>query len=225
MGKQGKMKEAYQEAVMKSESSVNLKKEEIQVCDTKTIKERFEKGEVTQETIKDGKDEEDQEVFKREISKKSRSLFLQLDANASKPPQMSPVSPPKLEVKKAREGSTPERELYHDPDIVRAEEVIEDSIIAKETHTATKMLNKFRQMEENMSKEPTPQGPKPLKRFTPPPEPTREEESSGEEGSETDDEVEEVDHTKAPDEDLIEAQKAARAKLRALAFYWHLVQK
>lgn len=57
------MKEAYQEAVMKSESSVNLKKEEIKVCDTKTIKERFEKGEIVQEDVKDGKEEEEQEVY------------------------------------------------------------------------------------------------------------------------------------------------------------------
>ncbi|XP_044764108.1 uncharacterized protein LOC123320762 isoform X3 [Coccinella septempunctata] len=274
MGKQGKMKEAYQEAVMKSESTVNMKKEEIKVCDTKTIKERFEKGEIVQEGVREGKDEEEQEVYESEISKKSRSLFLQLDANASKAPQLSAVTP-KLEVRKAREafilksasqdtvkcteqiddvtvetadiqqrfkffetyrepekerkqfritppregqvkGSTPERELYHDPDIVRADEVIEDSVIAKETHTATKMLNKFRQMEENMSKEPQPQGLKPLKRFTPPPEPAREDRSSEEEGSESEeeeeDELDQIHSQKLEDEDLIEAKKAARAK-------------
>ncbi|XP_045466975.1 uncharacterized protein LOC123675614 isoform X5 [Harmonia axyridis] len=273
MGKQGKMKEAYQEAVMKSESSVNLKKEDIQVCDTKTIKERFEKGEIVQEA-KDEKDEEELEIYESEISKKSRSLFLELDANASKAPQLTTAAP-KLEIKKAREayiqksasqdtvkcteqiddvtvqtadiqqrfkffetyrepekqrkqfritppregqvkGSTPERELYHDPDIVRADEVIEDSVIAKETHTATKMLNKFRQMEENMSKEPVPQGPKPLKRFTPPPEPSREDKSSEEEGSESEeeevDELDQINSQKVEDEDLIEAKKAARAK-------------
>ena len=53
---------------------------------------------------------------------------------------------------------TPEREIYRDPDVVRAEEIIDDSKIAKESHTASKMLNKFRQMEENMSREPEPAG-------------------------------------------------------------------
>ena len=48
--------------------------------------------------------------------------------------------------------------MYRDPEIVRAEELVEDSVIAKETHTATKMLNKFRQMEENLSREPQPTG-------------------------------------------------------------------
>ncbi|KAK9892403.1 hypothetical protein WA026_019853 [Henosepilachna vigintioctopunctata] len=280
MGKQGRMKEAYQEAVMKSETSVTSKIEEIKACDTKTIKERFETGKLVQETTRGGREEDDQEVFESEISKQSRSLFLQLDANASKAPQISPVSPPKLENKKAREayiqksssqdtvkcseyidevtvqtadiqqrfkffetyrepekqrktfritppregqvkGSTPEREMYHDPNIVRSEEVSEDSVIAKETHTATKMLNKFRQMEENLTKESAPLGPKPLKSFTPPPEPPREE-SSTEDGSESEEEeLDEFDHTKVPDEDLIEAQKAARAKqLRAKFEKW-----
>lgn len=122
-GKQEKMKEAYQQAVMESESSSNLRKnvsEKIEVCDTKSIKERFEKGEVANERLdRDGRNEEE-EVYESgklkkivqkffivsgftEMSKKSRSMFLELDASASKPPQISPVTPPKLEVKKARE--------------------------------------------------------------------------------------------------------------------------
>lgn len=284
MGKQGKMKEAYQQAVMESESCVNIRKsEKIESCDTKSLKERFEKGELTHDKNEKNKDDEDMEVFESEISKKSRSLFLELDANASKPPQISPVTPPKLEVKKAREAylaksasqdtiksselvddvtvktadiqqrfkffetyrepekkrkefritppregqvkaDTPEREIYRDPDIVRAEEYIEDSEIAKETHTATKMLNKFRQLEENLSKETVPAGPKPLKRFTPPPEPARPESNSeDDEGSEEEsyeEEDDELDNSKIPD-DLIEAQKAARAKqLRAKFERW-----
>ncbi|XP_018571199.1 xin actin-binding repeat-containing protein 2 isoform X3 [Anoplophora glabripennis] len=274
MGKQGKMKEAYQQAIIQSESSANLNKpEKIESCDTKSLKERFEKGELFNEReTKTG--EEEEEVYQSEISKKSRSLFLELDANASKPPQISPVIPQKLDVKKAREAylaktssedtvkssevmedvvevktadiqerfkffetykepekqrkqfritpprdpsqvktETPEREIYHDPEVVRADDVyVDDSVIAKSTHTASKMLNKFRQMEENLSREPEPAGPKPLKRFTPPPEPVRQESSSEEEsGSEEESEEDQVDNQRLP-EDLLEAQKAARAK-------------
>lgn len=67
---------------------------------------------------------------------------------------------------------------------------------------------------------------KPLKRFTPPLEPARSESNSeGESGSEEDTEEEEpsdeLDHSKLQDEDLIEAQKAARAKqLRAKFERW-----
>lgn len=114
-----------------------------------------------------------------------------------------------------------------DPNVVRSEEFIEDSVVAKQQHTATKMLNKFRQMEEELQKgEQVPQGPKPLKRFTPPPEPPRPETSSGEEEGEeedgdTEEEEEEIIEEKLQDRDLIEAQKAARAKqLRAKFERW-----
>lgn len=44
--------------------------------------------------------------FFSEISKNSRSLFLELDANASKSPQISLATPQKVDVKKSREVSS-----------------------------------------------------------------------------------------------------------------------
>nr|XP_023021856.1 LIM domain and actin-binding protein 1 isoform X3 [Leptinotarsa decemlineata] len=226
MGKQGKMKEAYQQAVMQSESCANLiKSEKIESYDTKSLKERFEKGETFNEKETKGDDEEDTEVFQSEISKKSRSLFLELDANASKAPQMSNVTIPKQNVKTARETDTPEREIYHDPEVVRAEDTIDDSIIAKKTHTTSKMLNKFRQMEEeNLTKEQEPLSPKPMKSFTPPPElPRTENESADEQDSGSEEESEgqdQMDNQNLP-EDLLEARRAARAtQLRAKFEKW-----
>lgn len=65
-GKQGKMKEMYQQAVMESESGGKGRKspESIEVSDTRSIKERFEKGEVYSEDqpIKE-KETEDLSVF------------------------------------------------------------------------------------------------------------------------------------------------------------------
>lgn len=58
------MKEAYQQAVMQSESCVNLHKadEKIESCDTKSLKERFEKGQhLTEKVLKT--EDEDSEVF------------------------------------------------------------------------------------------------------------------------------------------------------------------
>lgn len=53
-------------------------------------------------------------------------------------------------------------------------------------------------------------GPKPLKRFTPPPEPSREDKSSEEEYSgteeEEEDEVDQISTQKLEDEDLIEVK-------------------
>lgn len=65
-GKQGKMKEAYQQAVMESESCVNVRKaEKIESCDTstKSLKERFEKGEMTGEKNEKSKEDEEMEVY------------------------------------------------------------------------------------------------------------------------------------------------------------------
>lgn len=54
----------------------------------------------------------------------------------------------------------------HHPD----ENLEDDPAIAAKTHTASKMLSLFRQMEENQHQSPSEAGPKPLKRFTPPPD-------------------------------------------------------
>lgn len=64
-----------------------------------------------------------------------------------------------------QQAPTPDKEVYRDPEVVRSEEYVEDSVVAKQSHTATKMLNKFRQMEESLSKEPVPAGKITLKSF------------------------------------------------------------
>ena len=66
-----------------------------------------------------------------------------------------------------RQMDSPEREIYRDPDVVRADDRVNEVV---HTDTARKMLSIFRQMEENACKKELPNGPKPLKRFTPPPE-------------------------------------------------------
>ena len=85
---------------------------------------------------------------------------------------------------------SPDREIYRDPDVVRADDRVDEVV---RTDTARKMLSIFRQMEENACKEELPDGPKPLKRFTPPPEDkfakataSDSEEGEDEEGEETD---------------------------------------
>lgn len=67
----------------------------------------------------------------------------------------------------SRQMDSPEREIYRDPDVVRADDRVNEVV---HTDTARKMLSIFRQMEENACKKELPNGPKPLKRFTPPPE-------------------------------------------------------
>lgn len=66
-GKQGKMKEMYQQAVIESESGTKGKKsaENIEITDTRSIKERFEKGEAYIEDNQMNKEieNEDMSVF------------------------------------------------------------------------------------------------------------------------------------------------------------------
>ncbi|XP_063977889.1 xin actin-binding repeat-containing protein 2-like isoform X5 [Diachasmimorpha longicaudata] len=299
MGKQGKMKEMYQQAVATSEKVTKINPaEEIQnSTHARSIKERFERGEpiVADEDETDNKpkaEKPDEEVIAAGISRKSRSLFLELDATAAKTGRpVTPVNPktPTEAPRRARDAfmgrqvsddvirstdttaeiqvetsditnkfkffetyrepekmrkqfritpprdgevkvNSPEREIYRDPDVIRADDRVDEIV---HTDTARKMLSIFRQMEEKATKEDLPDGPKPLKCFTPPPEdkyarPTasdseEEEEEEGEESGS--DEERDPNYVRASDkvedEFLKQAQNAAKAKtLRAKFEQW-----
>ncbi|CAO1395810.1 unnamed protein product [Diamesa hyperborea] len=241
LGKQARTKEMYQQAVADSEVTITAagKKTDLDISDNaKLVREKFEKGDFENEdndsrrTLKD----EEMSVFEQGIGKQSRSLFLELDASASKSPsiQQSPSSatintgrqttrqnsqivlnndsivrcdskmedilvenadivskfkffetykPDEKEKKKfritpPRDGvaklPTPEKELYRDPHLARNDVTStedESMEVAEKSHTASKMLSMFRQLEEHKEQRPT--GPKPLKRFTPPPDENR----------------------------------------------------
>ncbi|XP_068154020.1 uncharacterized protein PF3D7_1120000 isoform X2 [Drosophila tropicalis] len=92
MGKQAKIKEMYQQAVAESEQNVTSigKPTDAEIGDAaRQIKERFEKGEMfgknkaslSMETVGNSNLLEDADVFESAISKKSRSIFMELDAN------------------------------------------------------------------------------------------------------------------------------------------------
>ncbi|XP_044013628.1 uncharacterized protein MAL13P1.304 isoform X13 [Aphidius gifuensis] len=301
MGKQGKMKEMYQQAVAESEKQQKINAvEEIQhSTHARSIKEKFERGEIV--TASDDEidnkpkaEKPDEEVIAAGISRKSRSLFLELDATAAKTGR--PVTPVNLKTptdssKRAKDAfmarqvsddvirstdttaeiqvettdisnkfkffetykepekerkqfritpprdtkdkvNSPEREIYRDPDVIRADDRVDEVV---HTDTARKMLSIFRQMEVNASKEDLPDGPKPLKRFTPPPEDkfakpsgsdTEEDEDDGEESAD-DDSTEDKDPNyvrasdKVEDEFLKQSQNADKAKtLRAKFEQW-----
>ncbi|XP_039287654.1 protein-methionine sulfoxide oxidase mical3b isoform X30 [Nilaparvata lugens] len=245
MGKQGKMKEMYEQAVAESEGgkgSSGLSKKEVESLRSdkaRTVREKFERGEVVHSDSDEESDKhkhngtEDMSVFEEGISKKSRSLFLEMDANVAKTKQSTPVPTPQpvqhqnsLEAtRRARDTESPDREIYRDPNVVRSDDpVAEDEAVVKRSQTTSKMLSIFRQMEE--AREPVPEGLKPLKRFTPPPdykedEDDEEEEEEEEEESEEEEEEESEEEEnngivrasdKIEDEFLKQAQNAARAK-------------
>lgn len=99
LGKQAKIKEMYQQAVLESEqsvTSVNKKHDiggEIDGDKARSIMEKFEKGEAykrSDETTEEDAlnqsriNEEEQQVFEQGLSKKSRTIFLEMDASAIK---------------------------------------------------------------------------------------------------------------------------------------------
>jgi hypothetical protein len=85
MGKNAKIKEMYQQAVADSEQTITAsgKTCDIDISDkTKSIKSMFEKGEFFDEEERSNKlNEDEMDVFEKGIAKKSRSLFLELDAS------------------------------------------------------------------------------------------------------------------------------------------------
>ncbi|BET02778.1 LIM domain [Nesidiocoris tenuis] len=300
MGKQGKMKELYEQAVAESEGGKTAKKDSesdiVRSENAKLVKEKFEKGEVIHsESDEEGRNKktlnEDMSVFEEGISKKSRSIFLEMDATVAKSASTVQVAPqPPKEVKPRptreaylsrqtsadivrssdkvedvvvetadlsskfkffetykptekerkkfritppREGQvktdSPEREIYRDPMVVRCEDKLEDETILK-SQTTSKMLSMFRQLEEQ--KEVVPDGPKPQKCFTPPPdvrgsESEEESEEGYDEDEEDDDEEEEESEGedgvvkssyKVKDEFLEQARNAAKARQLAAKF-------
>lgn len=223
MGKQAKIKEMYEQSVMQSEQSITSADKIARELDLNTeksraIKQKFETGEVFNDENQPprSRDIDDQTLFNEGIGKKSRSIFLELDANAKNVPTSPTQDVPKRkeipfipkdvvraadkvedvhietadisdrfkffetfkpETKRKQFRMTPPRqpqrkspspEVYHDPSIVRNEESVEDTSLAAQRHTASRMINVFRQMEEDLLKQEA-QGPKPLKCFTPPP--------------------------------------------------------
>ncbi|XP_045507534.1 F-actin-monooxygenase MICAL3-like isoform X1 [Colias croceus] len=269
LGKQAKIKEMYEQSVMQSEqgvtSSEKIAKElDLDAEKAKAIKERFENGEVFNDENQPPKNREleDRAVFNEGIAKKSRSIFLELDANAK---TMPPVSPPPQEAPKRKElpfvpkdvvraadkvedvkietadisdrfkffetyqpetkrkefrmtpprqtqrPKSPSPEIYHEPSVVRSDETPADTGLAASRHTASRMINVFREMEEQTRRPEPAAGPKPLKRFTPPP--PGEHTHTGDTSSEySEDSEEEYMETRERDEALVQAQQLARTK-------------
>ncbi|XP_071044542.1 F-actin-monooxygenase MICAL3 isoform X8 [Parasteatoda tepidariorum] len=97
-----------------------------------------------------------------------RFKFFENYSDAPKERKRFQITPPR---EPARESS-PEPEVPHDPNVVRAVDTIDD---IPSTDTARRMLDKFKQLEKETPS--LPSGPKPLKRITPPREYTKVDES------------------------------------------------
>ncbi|CAH2060957.1 unnamed protein product, partial [Iphiclides podalirius] len=123
MGKQAKIKEMYEQSVMQSEQGITSAEKigrelELDAERARAIKQRFENGELFNDENQPPKNREieDQSLFNEGIAKKSRSIFLELDANA----KSMPTSPPVQEAPKRKEIP------FVPKDVVRAADKVED---------------------------------------------------------------------------------------------------
>ncbi|XP_068624682.1 uncharacterized protein [Battus philenor] len=275
MGKQAKIKEMYEQSVMQSEQSPTSAEKiardlELDAEKARAIKQRFENGALFNDENQPprNRDIEDKALFNEGIAKKSRSIFLELDANA----KCAPTSPPVQEAPKRKEipfvpkdvvragdqveevkietadisdrfrffetykpdaarrefrmtpprhsprGKSPSPEVYHEPSVVRGGGAA-DTALAADRHTASRMINVFRQMEEQRHRPDDVQGPKPLKCFTPPPPGEGDHQGESSEGSSSEYEEDSEDERRRAyfearerDEALKQAQQLARTK-------------
>ncbi|XP_025201761.1 uncharacterized protein LOC112599172 isoform X5 [Melanaphis sacchari] len=135
-GKQGKMKQMYEQAVAESERTGIKRDLNINKSDkAKVIKEKFERGEIINAESSDvdenhlngsvNDDEDEMSVFEAGISKKSRSLFMELDANAVKTKQAAPIVNTKKEYIPIKQV-TPVYSRQVSDDVVKCSDRIED---------------------------------------------------------------------------------------------------
>ncbi|PZC81901.1 hypothetical protein B5X24_HaOG211687 [Helicoverpa armigera] len=139
MGKQAKIKEMYEQSVLQSEQDTSNFNDNEMASETegvtsadkisreldlnaekaRAIKQRFENGELFNDENQPPKNREidDRALFNEGIGKKSRSIFLELDANAKNLP---PTSPPPSDVPKRKEIP------FIPKDVVRAADKLED---------------------------------------------------------------------------------------------------
>ncbi|XP_046804974.1 uncharacterized protein LOC111686427 [Lucilia cuprina] len=142
MGKQARIREMYQQAVADSEHASAPKCDIDIEVDSKTLRERFEKGDVFMDNqssnendkggARKGAMENEADVFESAISKKSRSIFMELDANvvSGKTQNILPSLPTNKILQKQMSiisnNGQAKRVNQFDNDIVKSGEAVED---------------------------------------------------------------------------------------------------
>ncbi|XP_017467303.1 PREDICTED: LIM domain and actin-binding protein 1 isoform X2 [Rhagoletis zephyria] len=139
MGKQARIKEMYQQAVAESEQRITSsdKKPEIEVEGAaRSLKERFERGDVFKDSADNSEEnscnhsglQNEADVFESAISKKSRSIFMELDANvaAGRKEFNKPILPNR-QLSKQYSLNTKRQNIENEPeDVVKYDEKPED---------------------------------------------------------------------------------------------------
>ncbi|XP_014759725.2 uncharacterized protein LOC6506040 [Drosophila ananassae] len=150
MGKQAKIKEMYQLAVAESKQGMTsvgkIPNDEVMV-ETRSIKTRFENGELFKKISQQSKDESliaDADVFESGLGRASRSIFMKLDANQASNIIKSQVQtkPEKTIMNSANVGPK-----NHDIDVIKYDYKPDDVQIT--TEILTERFNFFEKFRNN----------------------------------------------------------------------------
>lgn len=197
-GKNISTREMFESGSLDGQNDKNKRPEQINIEGrpaTKNLRERFEKGELGG-SLDDQKEVD--EVFRNsETASKARNLFKQMESGEGQENDERATAKPR-ENRLSKEGCDDEEvaDFYgRDPNLVKYTDNLEEPLDCRKTKSVLAMFRKMEMQEDDDAK-----GPRPLKRFTPPPEGEyddsddeeySDEEYSDEEDEEDDDEDEE----------------------------------
>ncbi|XP_055691991.1 protein-methionine sulfoxide oxidase mical3b [Lutzomyia longipalpis] len=134
MGKQAKIKEMYQQAVLESEQGGNTGQvKDFGVCkEASSIRDRFERGEVFSQARQTSREDDVSEIVQHGLAKTSRSIFQELDANQGTAPP--PVQTPR-----------PASDLHRSPSMASAYppsgEIVRSDSQVDNVHVETKEIS------------------------------------------------------------------------------------
>ncbi|XP_054091287.1 LIM domain and actin-binding protein 1 isoform X2 [Zeugodacus cucurbitae] len=161
MGKQARIKEMYQQAVAESEQAITASDKKLEIDyegAARSLKERFEKGDVfknsrdhSEENPTNHKGLHNEDVFESAISKKSRSIFMELDANVvADRKQLNSPKLPNPQPNKQHTYNTRGQNSENEPeDIVKYDEKPEDiKIETSEISSKFKFFETYRPTEQ-----------------------------------------------------------------------------
>ncbi|KAL3209341.1 hypothetical protein MRX96_009325 [Rhipicephalus microplus] len=147
----------------------------------------------------------DVEVATTEVSERFK-FFENFKDDSNKQRKRFEMTPPRESGKEP----SPEFQPPRDPNVVRAADPAEEVIV---TDTARRMRERFRELEVNASREEPPQGPKPLKRITPPREYTRDDEHEPSPEVQRDPDIVQCSY-RVEDDIVVEADRAKSMRAR-----------
>ncbi|KAK2727064.1 hypothetical protein QYM36_007799, partial [Artemia franciscana] len=147
-------------------TEVTLRRSQSQMIPGEHRRSLFLQSQISNEVVRSSDVIEDVTVETHDIASRFKffETFKQREQEEKKEHKRFKITPPR-ELQPIQEPQ--DQEVYRDPTVIRADDKIQDEL---PKDTTRKALSIFKQMEIEAAQQELASGPKPLKRFTPPPE-------------------------------------------------------